>query len=173
MNKGNERLMAILEALRKMPRWVLILITLGVIVLLGVAMFFLLPESKSQQGENAYINSTGLAFEVFLKLVVVVVLIIAVAIILRRLQSKNHIVNSRQINVLETVHLSPHRTLYLIKMADHHLLIGATDQNLTNLFQLKITEEEGNTSLVNQTENFSEFYNRAKSSLDHFENKPS
>ena len=116
MNKGNERLMAILIALRKLPRWALILITVGVIVVLGVAMFLLLPQTTPANGDSTYINSTGLAFSIFLKLGVVVLLIGGLAIILKRMQSKSQSINPKQIDLVETVHLSPHRTLYLINI---------------------------------------------------------
>jgi len=65
VNTGNERLMAILIALRKLPRWALILITVGVIIILGIAMFLLLPQESPTTGDASYINSTGLAFSIF------------------------------------------------------------------------------------------------------------
>ena len=135
MNKDNERLMAILTALRKLPRWALILITLGVIIILGVAMFLLLPQTPDPQTENSYLNSSGLAFEVFLKLGVVVLIIIVLAIIIRRMQFNGRTEQSKQIQVLETHHLSPRQTLYLVNVNDQQFLIGATDQMITNLSQ--------------------------------------
>ncbi len=132
-NHSNERIMAILASLRRLPRWALILITLGVFIVLGFAMFLLLPEAHPQQAESALDNATNLAFSVFLKLGVVVILLIGLAIILRRWQTKAQTNQNKQIEIIETVHLSPHRTLYLIKIDDKKILLGATDQTVTNL----------------------------------------
>jgi flagellar biosynthetic protein FliO len=170
MNMNNERLMAILVALRKLPRWALILITVGIIVVLGVAMFLLLPQSGKSQGDAAYLNSTSLAFSVFLKLGIVVVLIVGLAIILKRWQSKSRTNQSKMINVLETVHLTPHRTLYLIKLENQKLLIGATDQTLTNLCQFNVEDIPSGSDLVNSTNNFSDLLNQAKSGSDNSKN---
>jgi len=135
MNKNNERLMAFIMSLRKMPRWVLIMITLGVIIVLGIAMFLLLPQEYLTKDSSTYINSTGLAFSVFLKLGVVVLLIIGFAIVLKRWQTKTFSAKSKQINVIETTHLTTHRTLYLVEIDGQKMLIGATDQSMTNLYQ--------------------------------------
>jgi flagellar biogenesis protein FliO len=144
MNKGNQQIMAILVALRKLPRWALILITVGVIVILGVAMFLLLPQNVNSVNSSQKIESpASLAFSVFLKMGVVVILLIGLAIILRRWQTKTQITNIKQINVLETIHLSPHRTLYMINVDDQKILIGATDQSMTNLYQQSATRSLG------------------------------
>ncbi len=165
MNKSNERLMAILVALRKLPRWALILLTVGVIVVLGVAMFLLI-EPKTDTPVN---NPTSLAFEVFLKLGVVVLLIIGLAIILRRWQSKSHLDQTKLVSVLETVHLSPHQTLYLINVDGQRLLLGATDQNITNLIQVATTDSKETTNQLSSMDDFSKILAKAKSPTDHLE----
>lgn len=170
MNKSNERVMNILIALRKLPRWALIAITIGVIIVLGVAMFFLLPNSENTQseGDTSYLNSTGLAFSVFLKMGVVVLLIIGLAIVLRRWQSKVNIVQSKQVNLLETIHLSPHRTLYLVSLHGKNILIGATDQTITTLASDIINTNIPDTS-ANQNSSFSDVYNQLNKDSDSFE----
>lgn len=162
MNKSNERLMAILIALRKMPRWALILLTVGVIVVLGVAMYLLLPQTQESQDS---LDPTGLAFSVFLKMGVVIILIVGLAIVLRRWQSKSRLDQSKMITVLETTHLSPHQTLYLINVDGQRILIGATDQHITNLYQ-------ATTDLSKQSaDDFSEILAKTQSPYGHAENE--
>lgn len=167
MNQGNERIMAIIVALRKLPRWALISITVGVIVILGVAMFLLLPQSSPSTGDVSYINSTGFAFSVFLKLGVVVLVIAGLAIIIRRMQVKGQATTTKQINLIETIHLSPHRTLYLVNVENQKILIGATDQSMTTLYQLSNSENSiENIKPLENTQNFSDLLNDAKNKID-------
>ena len=167
MNKGNERLMAIIVALRKLPRWALISITLGVIVILGVAMFLLLPQSSPSIGDASYLNSTGFAFSVFLKLGIVVLIIAGLAIVIRRMQIKGQATTTKLIGVIETVHLTPHRTLYLVSIEDQKILIGATDQSMTTLYKLSNTdnsiEKDQNDD---SSHNFSALLDNAKNRID-------
>jgi len=163
VNTGNERLMAILIALRKLPRWALILITVGVIIILGIAMFLLLPQESPTTGDASYINSTGLAFSIFLKLGVVVLLIAGLAIILRRMQTKVQGIKTKQVEVLETVHLSPHRTLYLLNIENKKILIGATDQSMNTLYQFT---NNGQLQQTDTTQNFAELLDQANNSSD-------
>lgn len=163
MNKGNERMMAIIIALRKLPRWALISITLGVIVILGIAMVLLLPQSTPSTGDVSYLNSTGYAFGVFLKLGVVVLIIAGLAIVIKRMQVKGQATTTKLIGVIETVHLSPHRTLYLVKVEDKKILIGATDQSMTTLYQLSNLENEDEKDQhFNSSQNFSSLLDDAK-----------
>lgn len=164
MNKSNERLMAFIMSLRKLPRWALILITLGVIIVLGIAMFLLLPQQDLAQDSSTYINSTGLAFSVFLKLGVVVLLIIGFAIVLKRWQTKSFSSKSKQINVIETTNLSTHRTLYLIEIDGQKMLIGATDQSMTNLYQTLSSDFDTLSSSAND-QNFSDLLDQANKTI--------
>jgi flagellar protein FliO/FliZ len=71
---------------------------------------------------------------VFVKLIGVLLLIVASAVLFRRwmhLEPKGGAV--RQLHLLETVRLSPKQTLYLVAVGDQQLLIGATDQNISLL----------------------------------------
>lgn len=162
MNKGNERIMAIIVALRKLPRWALITITVGIIVILGVAMFLLLPQSSPSTGDTSYLNSTGFAFSVFLKLGVVVLIIAGLAIVFRRMQTKTRGTVSKRVEVIETVHLSPHRTLYLVTVDSKRILIGATDQSLSTLYQLENTDDGDDVDLHGDPpQSFSDLLNNA------------
>jgi flagellar biogenesis protein FliO len=162
MNKGNERLMAIIVYLRKLPRWALIGITVGAIVLLGGAMFLLLPQASPSPGDVSYVNSTGFAFSVFLKLGVVVLIIAGVAIVIRQMQVKGQATSTKLVGIIETVHLTPHRTLYLISVDNQKILIGATDQSMTNLYQLSKSENETQYQQIPPSQNFSDFLDKAK-----------
>jgi flagellar biogenesis protein FliO len=165
MNKGNERIMAIIIALRKLPRWALIAITVGVIVILGFAMFLLIPQSSPSTGDVSYLNSTGFAFSVFLKLGVVVLIIAVLAIVIRRMQVKGQISNNKQISLIETVHLTPHRTLYLVNIENQKILIGATDQSMTTLVNFKLNQDnEEPIQNVESSQNFSDLLENAKNS---------
>jgi flagellar biogenesis protein FliO len=167
VNKGNERLMAIIIALRKLPRWALIAITVGVIVILGIAMFMLLPQSSPSTGDTNYLNSTGFAFSVFLKLGVVVLIIAGLAIVIRRMQVKGQATTTKQIGVIETVHLTPHRTLYLVSVEDQKILIGATDQSMTTLCQLTNPESHVDPDQKSDSpKNFSDFLENANKSTE-------
>lgn len=169
MNKGNERILAILAALRKLPRWALILITVGVIVVLGIAMFLLLPQQPTSQGDSSYLNSTGLAFSVFLRMGVIILLIVGLAIILRRWKTKSFTDQEKQISVLETVHLSPHRTLYMIKVEGQKFLIGATDQNISNLGPIAVSDQASEFISKESGKDFSEILQRTRSSSENYQ----
>lgn len=162
MNKGNERLMAIIVYLRKLPRWALIGITVGAIVLLGGAMFLLLPQTTPSPGDVSYVNSTGFAFSVFLKLGVVVLIIAGIAIVIRQMQVKGQATSTKLVGIIETVHLTPHRTLYLVSIDNQKILIGATDQTMTNLYQLSNSENETQFQQIPTSQNFSDFLDKAK-----------
>ncbi len=162
MNKGNERLLAFLAWMRSKPRWVLVLITVGVVVVLGIAMFLLIPQNQPPAENSTYLTSAGLAFNVFLKMGVIVLLLIGLAIVLKRWQSKERITNTKQITVLETVHLSPHRTLYLVETQGYKILIGGTDQSMNNLFQ---TETPESNQLLSKSESFSEILEKSTRSF--------
>ncbi len=162
MNKGNERLMAIIVYLRKLPRWALIGITVGAIVLLGGAMFLLLPQTSPSPGDVSYVNSTGFAFSVFLKLGVVVLIIAGIAIVIRQMQVKGQATSTKLVGIIETVHLTPHRTLYLVSIDNQKILIGATDQSMTNLYQLSNSENETQYQQIPTSQNFSDFLDKAK-----------
>jgi flagellar biosynthetic protein FliO len=71
---------------------------------------------------------------VFAKLAVVLLLILACSAIFRRWsQPGTQGRKNRQMQVIETVRLSPKQALHLITVGDHQLLIGATDQNVSLL----------------------------------------
>lgn len=71
---------------------------------------------------------------VFAKLAVVLLLILACSAMFRRWSvpgSKGR--KKSQMQVVETVRLSPKQTLHIVSIGDRQLLIGATDQNVSLL----------------------------------------
>ena len=166
MNRGNERLLAVLAALRRMPRWALVLSTVGIIIVLGVAMFMLIPSQTSAVGDDSYLNSTGLAFSVFLKLGIIVVIIIGIAIVVKQMQTKMRVEKSDQISILETVHLSPHRSIHLIRVDNEKLLIGATDQNISTLLHLTNLDASIASDANDKNPSFSDYLSKAQGSKE-------
>jgi flagellar biosynthetic protein FliO len=86
---------------------------------------------------NEAVSTSALLLNVFLKLGLVLLLIYSGAIYLRRRQNNGHPLYKKQIQVLETTHLSPHRALHLVKVGDQTYLIGATDHAIQLLSQLE------------------------------------
>lgn len=86
---------------------------------------------------NETVSTSALLLNVFLKLGLVLLLIYSAAIYLRRRQNSGHPLSKKQIQVLETTHLSPHRALHLVQVGDHTYLIGATDHNIHLLSQVE------------------------------------
>ncbi|MDL1909787.1 flagellar biosynthetic protein FliO [Chloroflexi bacterium CFX6] len=79
------------------------------------------------------LGSTPLYFAgVFAKLIGVLLLIVVCAVLFRRwMQPGAGRRSTRQLQLLETVRLSPKQTLHLISVGGRRLLIGATDQNVS------------------------------------------
>jgi flagellar biosynthetic protein FliO len=76
---------------------------------------------------------------VFAKLGVVLLLILACSAVFRRWSlpvSRGE--KKRQLQVIETVRLSPKQALHLVMVGDRQLLIGATDQNVSLLTSLDL-----------------------------------
>ncbi len=79
------------------------------------------------------LSTLGLAFEVLLKLGVVVLLIYLTLFFLRRWQVVRPGRLPRQVTVLETTRLSPRQALHLVQVGKQVMLIGATDSALALL----------------------------------------
>lgn len=89
---------------------------------------------------NEAVTTSALFLNVFLKLGLVLLLIYSGAIYLRRRQNGGTLLRRKKIQVLETTHLSPHRSLHLVKVGDHTYLIGATDHNIQLLSHFENAE---------------------------------
>jgi len=85
---------------------------------------------------------------VLLKLIGVLLLIIGGAALARRWMNLGpQGTRQRQLQLLETVRLSPRQALHLVKVGEQQIIIGATDQSIALLTQL----EAGELPLVTET----------------------
>ncbi|MFZ5808649.1 MAG: flagellar biosynthetic protein FliO [Chloroflexota bacterium] len=103
------------------------------------------------------ISTTAMFVDVFLKLGVVLLLIYGGLIVVRRLQIRKNPFHRKNIHILETSHLSPHRSLHLIQVGKEAYLIGATDQNIHLLSRIddpQIAEQITNQPAENETAAF-------------------
>ncbi len=118
-----------------------ILCTLGLMVMKGA--------STSNTDPLA---STPLYFiSVFVKLIIVLLLIVASSMIFRRwLQPGFNGKKIRQVQLLETVRLSPKQALHLLAVGDQQLLIGATDQGISLITQLDLNLDKTESEPIAQ-----------------------
>jgi flagellar biosynthetic protein FliO len=98
--------------------------------LLATGALFALGETSGTSSNP--LGSTPLYFVgVFVKLVGVLLLIVASAVIFRRWSSFSPAgTRVRHLHLLETVRLSPKQSLHLVSIGDQQILIGATDQSI-------------------------------------------
>jgi flagellar biosynthetic protein FliO len=96
------------------------------------------------------LESTPLYFiGVFVKMIVVLLLIVASSVIFRRwLQPGIRGKGTRQVQLLETVRLSPKQALHLISVGDRQLLVGATDQGISLITQVEPKRESVEVELA-------------------------
>lgn len=170
MNKVTEWFQSILASLRKFPRWALILLSTGIVVLLALAMVFLIPQ-QSPSDDIPFSNPTGLAFSVFLKMGIIIVILIGIAIVIRQMQSKMSVIPNKRIIVIETVHLSSHRTIHLLKIENEKILVGATDQNISLLLRIPETNSLEQTESELDQGSFSEIFKSAQNGHTNNEKK--
>lgn len=109
--------------------------------LLATGAFFGL--SGSSGASNDPLGSTPFYFlGVFVKLVGVLLLIVASAIIFRRYSSfspaRSHL---RHLHLLETVRLSPKQSLHLVSVGTQQILIGATDQSIALITPVECSQD--------------------------------
>lgn len=106
-----------------------ILCTLGLLALKGMS-----PASGNP------LETTPLYFlSVFVKLILVLLLIFVSSVVFRRwLQPGFTGKKNRQVQLLETVRLSPKQALHLISVGDQQLLVGATDQGISLITQVEL-----------------------------------
>jgi flagellar biosynthetic protein FliO len=126
-------------------------VLLGFSLLSTIALFAM---NGSSEPAADPLNSTPFYFlGVFVKLIGVLLLIVASAVIFRRwFQPGFHGKTTRRLLLLETVRLSPKQALHLVSIGDQQLLIGATDQHvslITSIEQnLNMPEESMSTPSV-------------------------
>jgi flagellar biogenesis protein FliO len=113
----------------------------GIVVLMIFS--FMLVANYQQAGmapirlpNTPNMSYTSLVFNIGLKLGVVVLLIYVTLLVIKRWHTGKAGITKRQLNILETTHLSPRQTLHLVKLDHYVILIGATDQSITMLYEI-------------------------------------
>jgi flagellar biosynthetic protein FliO len=109
--------------------------------LLATGVFLSLGGSSETSGN--LLDSTPLFFlGVFVKLVGVLLLIVASAVIFRRWSSFSPTGRRvRHLRLIETVRLSPKQSLHLVSVGSQQLLIGATDQAIALITPVEVNLE--------------------------------
>lgn len=104
-----------------------VLSTVGLMVMTGAS------GSTQDPLESAPLYFVG----VFVKLMVVLLLIVASSMIFRRWLQPGFVgKKTRQVQLLETVRLSPKQALHLVSVGGKQLLVGATDQGISLITQV-------------------------------------
>ncbi len=72
------------------------------------------------------------------------------------------------VTIVERKHLTPKQALYILKVGDEHLLVGATENGINKICDVKIeapTQPQGTARSTAQESKFSQLLNQAKNSL--------
>jgi flagellar biosynthetic protein FliO len=71
------------------------------------------------------------------------------------------------ITIVERRHLTPKQALYLLKVGEEHLLVGATENGINKICDVKVPESDttGNQRTKPQESKFGQLLTQAKSSL--------
>lgn len=112
-------------------RFVQIVIITGVSVLLVVGFWFTLFSSPEGESAADLTSSSTWMISVFFKLLLVLLLIYGAAIVMKRWMVNPSGGKMRQMQVVETLGLTPKRALHIIRVGESVLLVGATDQQIT------------------------------------------
>ncbi len=118
------------------PRWAQTVSLVAVMGLVAAVWLWTSGGNDPSQTDTLFNDPVLLTASVFLKLAVVVILMVAAAWILRRVQGGSWKAVERQVKVIETTHLNPRRAIHLVQIGDRKLLIGATDQSISLLTEL-------------------------------------
>jgi flagellar biosynthetic protein FliO len=114
-------------------------ITLAVTAFSVIATGLLLMLSGGADTQTDPLGSTSLYFVgVFVKLTGVLLLIVGSAVVLKRWQRSHPAGGShRQMQLVETVRLSPKQALHLINVGGQQFLVGATDQAIALIAEVE------------------------------------
>jgi flagellar biosynthetic protein FliO len=136
MQSKQTQLPAWAKAWMAWPRWAQTVSLVGVMGLMAAAWLLTGDGSSSSAKNDLFNDPVLLSASVFLKLAVVVILMVAAAWIVRRVQGGSWKSVERQVKVIETTHLTPRRAIHLVQVGDRKLLIGATDQSISLLTEV-------------------------------------
>ena len=117
-----------LETSSRKQKWTAALFAFSILSTLGLLMM----NGETAAGGNSLESTPYYFFSVFAKLIIVLLLIVGSSILFRRyLQPGASGRKTRQVQVVESVRLSPKQAVHLISVGGRQLLIGATDQNIS------------------------------------------
>ncbi len=136
-----------LKADNKQITWVLILmvVSVGALGLIFAWANSNLPAASATMADGSPddLSSPFYFLGVFVKLVGVLLLLFGVAYFVKRWKGntspiQNHI---NQMSIVESLRLSPRQALHLVKAGDQVFLVGATDQALTLVSEVDVTDD--------------------------------
>lgn len=127
--------------LRNRPKWQQTAIISAGVMVVALAGWLVLYSGSDQVNNPQTGITVGWTLGVFIKLGAVLLLIVVLAVIFRRYQGTKGIGRKRQMTVLETLSLSPRRSLLLVQVGDQVYFLGATDQNITLLSETGLPGE--------------------------------
>lgn len=90
-------------------------------------------ELSSSAGTTNSPTSQELFFKMMLSVLLVIALGAAAIYVSKKLLPKITNAPSKEIRILETAHLGPHKAVHLIKIGNQRFLIGSTNQSITTL----------------------------------------
>jgi flagellar biogenesis protein FliO len=100
---------------------------------------YLLPGSSGLSAGTAGNATRELFFKTMFAVLLVGALGVAAVIFSKRLLPRIANLPGKEIRVLETAYLGPHKAVHLIEVANHRLLIGSTNETMTTLAHLSET----------------------------------
>lgn len=133
----------LLRRFAALPRWLQWTLLIAMMGLGAFCYQALVPERTASGASDPFLNPTALALDVFWKFGIIVFLIYLGSLVLRKWQGGQTNRAVRQLAVLETLQLSPRRSLHLVQAGNQILLIGATDQSLALISEVTPRTETG------------------------------
>lgn len=111
------------------------------------------------------------AFKMICALVIVLLLVYGCIYLLKRLSGQRHHGGGRNLlQVIETVHVAPKKTISLVRVAGRSVLVGVTENSMTALTELDQEETSAAIDMDSKTERseavgFKEILNNASTKL--------
>ncbi len=146
MRALNEAFQRWLRADSKRIVWVLgiMVVSVGALGLIFAWANSNLPDSSAVMADGSpdQLSSPFYFIGVFLKLLGVLLLLFGIAYFVKRWKGNPEGVQTtqNQMKVIESLRLSPRQALHLIKAGDQVFLVGATDQSLSLVSEVEVTE---------------------------------
>lgn len=124
--------------LSRQPKWVLAVGSLAILVVIMLASSSLVRSTVGPEGSAAGTTNdpTALSFDIFFRLILVVIAIFIAAMMFKRWQSGSLKRGDRQLVMLETLQINPRRALHLVRAGEQVFLIGSTDQAVSLIGQV-------------------------------------